>query len=92
MPTRAQKGALSFAFIHFVFFGLLHYNKTKLQTTELLKQWSEQTTKKLPNKGSQTVHNTCKITDKLNCTENCEIYENSVETILLLQPLVLTGN
>ena len=25
MPTRAQKGALSFAFIHFVFFGLLHY-------------------------------------------------------------------
>ena len=28
------------------------WNKTKLQTTELLKQWSEQTTKKLPNKGS----------------------------------------
>ena len=27
-------------------------NKTKLQTTELLKQWSEQTTQKLPNKGS----------------------------------------
>ena len=25
MPTMAQKGALSFAFIHFVFFGLLHY-------------------------------------------------------------------
>ena len=27
------------------------WNKTKLQTTELLKQWSEQTTQKLPNKG-----------------------------------------
>ena len=26
-------------------------NKTNLQTTELLKQWSEQTTQKLPNKG-----------------------------------------
>ena len=27
------------------------WNKTNLQTTELLKQWSEQTTQKLPNKG-----------------------------------------
>ena len=59
------------------------WNKTKLQTTELLKQWSEQTTQKLPNKGSQTVLNTYKITHKLNGTENCEISENSVEIILL---------
>ena len=64
------------------------WNKTKLQTTDLLKQWSEQTKQKLPNKGSKTY----KITHKLNCTENCKISENSVEIILLLQPLVSTGN
>ena len=29
----------------------LKWNKTNPQTTELLKQWSEQTTQKLPNKG-----------------------------------------
>ena len=42
------------------------WNKTNLQTTELLKQWSEQTTQKLPNKGPQTIYNTYKITHKLN--------------------------
>ena len=59
------------------------WNKTKLQTTELLKQWSEQTTQKLPNNGSQTIHNTYKISHKLNGTENCEIPEKSVGKILL---------
>ena len=51
------------------------WNKTKLQTTELLKQWSEQTTQKLPNKGPQIVYNTYKTPHKLNDKENCEISE-----------------
>mgnify|MGYP001267235494 CR=1 FL=1 len=69
-----------------------HQNGTKLIYRQLLKQWSEQTRQKLPNKGSQTVHNTYKITHKLNGTGKCEISENSVKIILLFQPLVSTGN
>ena len=45
------------------------WNKTIYR--QLLKQWSEQTTQKLPNKGPQTVQNTYKIPHKLNGTENC---------------------
>ena len=47
-----------------------HQNGTKLIYRQLLKQWSEQTTQKLPNKGPQTVHNTYNIPHKLNGTEN----------------------
>ena len=48
-----------------------HPNGTKIIYRQLLKQWSEQTTQKLPNKGPQTVQNTYKIPHKLNGTENC---------------------
>ena len=58
-----------------------HQNEIKLIYRQLLKQWSEQTTQKLPNKGPQTVHNTYKIPHKLNGTENCEILKNSKEDV-----------
>ena len=45
-----------------------HQNEIKLIYRLLLKQWSEQTTQKLPNKGPQTVHNTYKIPHNLNVT------------------------
>ena len=54
-----------------------HPNGTKIIYRQLLKQWSEQTTQKLPNKGPQTVQNTYKIPHKLNGTENCEISEKN---------------
>ena len=58
-----------------------HQNGTKLIYRQLLKQWSEQTRQKLPNKGSQTVHNTYKIPHKLNVTKNCEILKNLKEDV-----------
>ena len=61
-----------------------HQNGTKLIYRQLLKQWSEQTRQKLPNKGSQTVHNTYKIPHKLNGTENCKICEKIKKRCLLL--------
>ena len=41
-----------------------HQNGTKLTYRHLLKQWSEQATQKLPNKGPQTVNNTYNIPHK----------------------------
>ena len=58
-----------------------HQYGTKLIYRQLLKQWSEQTRQKLPNKGPQTVHNTYKIPHKLNGTENCKILKNSKEDV-----------
>ena len=52
-----------------------HQNGTKLTYRQLLKQWSEQATQKLSNKGPQTVDNTDNIPHKLNGTENCEMFE-----------------
>ena len=52
-----------------------HQNGTKLTYRQLLKQWSKQTTQKLPNKGPQTVFNSYNNPHKLNGTENCEISE-----------------
>ena len=58
-----------------------YQNGTKLIYRQLLKQWSEQTRQKVPNKGSQTVHNTYKIPHKLNVTQNCEILKNLKEDV-----------
>ena len=45
----------------------------KLTYNQLLKQWSEQTTQKLPNKGPKIVYNTYKTPHNLNDKETCEI-------------------
>ena len=58
-----------------------HQNGTKLIYRQVLKQWSEQTRQKVPNKGSQTAHNTYKIPHKLNVTQNCEILKNLKEDV-----------
>jgi hypothetical protein len=60
-----------------------HQNGKKLTNKQLLEQWSEQTTQKLPNKGPQTVYNTYKIPHKLNSTENCKISEKLRKRCLL---------